>query len=339
MSAISLKNVWKIHPGVTAVADLSLDINDGEFVALVGPSGCGKTTTLRMIAGFESISQGSICIDGRDCTGLPPVERGLSYVFQNYALFPHMNVRENIAFGLYPLDASSKEAADKVASIAATLGISHLLDSSPSQLSGGQRQRVALGRALVSGKRLVLLDEPLSNLDVVLRSTMRSEFVHLHKKLGSTFILVTHSQEETMAMADRIVVMRDGFVEQVGTPREVYENPRNLFVATFMSFPCNKIAAKIAADGSAVCVMIGNVKVALPHSESLLRHIGREVWAVVRPSDITIGEHGVIPATVNLCQYYGARENFRRHARWREAADNSLPVMAAQGGRESKPRH
>jgi multiple sugar transport system ATP-binding protein len=238
MASISLKNIYKIYPpDVTAVSDFSMEIWDKEFIVLVGPSGCGKSTTLRMIAGLEEISKGELCIDGRIVNDVPPKDRNIAMVFQNYALYPHMTVYKNIAFGLELRKMPREEIKQRVQDAAKILDIEHLLDRRPKALSGGQRQRVALGRAMVRNPAVFLLDEPLSNLDAKLRTSMRTELIKLHQSLGTTFVYVTHDQTEAMTMGDRIVIMKDGFIQQIDTPQKLYDEPYNIFVAGFIGTP------------------------------------------------------------------------------------------------------
>ena len=239
MGKVIFDKVKKHYPGNPAatVRDLSLTINDGEFLVLVGPSGCGKSTALRMMAGLVTVTSGRILIDDRNITDLPPKDRDISMVFQNYALFPHMNVYENIAFGLKIRGADKSEIAEKVNAAAELLGITNLLDKRPKEVSGGQRQRVALGRAIVRNPKVFLFDEPLSNLDAKLRTQMRAELSKLHRRLKTTTIYVTHDQCEAMTMADRIAVLNDGVLQQCGEPLDVYERPANTFVATFIGPP------------------------------------------------------------------------------------------------------
>jgi multiple sugar transport system ATP-binding protein len=238
MASISLRNIKKVYPNeVVAVADCNLDIADKEFVVLVGPSGCGKTTTLRMIAGLEDISEGDLYIDDRLVNAVPPKDRNIAMVFQNYALYPHMTVFKNMAFALTLAKVPKKEIDARVRKAAKILDIEHLLGRKPRVLSGGQRQRVALGRAMVRDPVAFLLDEPLSNLDAKLRASMRTELIKLHKQLGATFVYVTHDQTEAMTMGDRIVVMNEGVVQQVDTPQNLYDHPSNAFVASFIGIP------------------------------------------------------------------------------------------------------
>ncbi|MBR2181200.1 MAG: ATP-binding cassette domain-containing protein, partial [Oscillospiraceae bacterium] len=238
MSSVKLNHVYKrFDGGVTAVSDFCIDIADKEFVILVGPSGCGKSTTLRMIAGLEEISEGELLIDDKLCNDVPPKDRDIAMVFQNYALYPHMTVFDNMAFGLKLRKTPKDEIKRRVEEAAKILEIDYLLDRKPKALSGGQRQRVALGRAIVRNPKVFLLDEPLSNLDAKLRSAMRAEISRLHERLGTTFIYVTHDQVEAMTMGTRIVVMKDGFIQQIDAPNVLYNEPANLFVATFMGSP------------------------------------------------------------------------------------------------------
>ena len=240
MATLQLVNVKKVYDNkVVAVQDFNLDVKDKEFIVFVGPSGCGKSTTLRMIAGLEDISSGQIIIDGEVVNDLQPKDRGIAMVFQNYALYPHMTVFENMAFSLRLQRPKLKEEViyEKVTNAAEILGITDYLTRKPRALSGGQRQRVAIGRAMVRDSKIFLMDEPLSNLDAKLRNQMRAEIILLREKINSTFVYVTHDQTEAMTLGDRIVIMKDGFIQQVGTPQEVFDKPKNLFVATFIGAP------------------------------------------------------------------------------------------------------
>ena len=238
MASLSLKHIYKKYPGgVTAVSDFCLEIKDKEFLILVGPSGCGKSTTLRMIAGLEEISEGELFIGDKLVNDVAPKDRDIAMVFQNYALYPHMTVFDNMAFGLKLRKTPKEEIKRRVEEAARILDITHLLDRRPKALSGGQKQRVALGRAIVRNPRVFLLDEPLSNLDAKLRATMRTELTKIHQRVGTTFIYVTHDQVEAMTMATRIVVMKDGLIQQVDTPQNLYDNPTNIFVAGFIGTP------------------------------------------------------------------------------------------------------
>ncbi len=250
---VKLLNINKVYPnGVAAVHDFNLDIKKKEFVVFVGPSGCGKSTTLRMIAGLEEISSGELYIDGVLSNAMSPKDRNIALVFQSYALYPHMNVYDNIGFGLKMRKFPKEEIDRRVREAAKILGLEDYLNRKPGELSGGQRQRVALGRAIVRDAKLFLMDEPLSNLDAKLRVQMRSEIVKLHNKMESTTIYVTHDQTEAMTMADRIVVMKDGYVQQIGTPKDIYDNPVNKFVAEFIGSPSTNVVKAIYDNGSIV---------------------------------------------------------------------------------------
>jgi len=251
MASVELKNVSKSYGSLEVINTLNLSIADGSFTVFVGPSGCGKSTLLRMIAGLEPISRGDVIIDGKRVNDADPIERGIAMVFQNYALYPHMTVEQNIGFSLRMAKLDKPTIAKRVAAAAATLQIEPLLKRRPAQLSGGQRQRVAIGRAIVRDPEVFLFDEPLSNLDAELRVSMRVEIAKLHNTLGSTMIYVTHDQTEAMTLADKIVVMRDGKIEQAGTPDELYSNPANLFVAGFIGSPRMNFLRANALDGMA----------------------------------------------------------------------------------------
>ncbi len=252
MAELRREGLAKEHPGgVVALRELDLQVRDGELVVLVGPSGCGKTTALRLVAGLEAPSRGRVRIDGRDVTTLPPRERDVAMVFQSYALYPHKSVRENLGFGLRMRGTPRPEIARRVEEVARTLGLAALLERRPAQLSGGQRQRVALGRAIVREPKAFLLDEPLSNLDARLRAEMRAELARLHRRLGATMLYVTHDQEEALTLGDRVVVLRDGAVQQAGPPLELYARPANVFVAGFLGAPAMNLlpgASGLALD-------------------------------------------------------------------------------------------
>lgn len=292
MAGVSFENVYKRFPGdVVAVNDFSLEIEDKEFVVLVGPSGCGKSTLLRMVAGLEEISEGEIYIDGLLVNDVEPKDRDIAMVFQNYALYPHMSVYENMAFSLKLRKVPKEKIQEKVEEAARILGIEDLLSRKPKALSGGQRQRVALGRAIVRNPKVFLMDEPLSNLDAKLRVQTRSEITKLHKTLQTTFIYVTHDQTEAMTMGDRIIIMKDGFVQQVATPTEVYENPNNIFVASFIGSPqMNFNNVLVKKDGDRIVLEMGRFKLKLsnPKLESLLEkeYLNREIVMGIRPGDI-----------------------------------------------------
>ncbi|MCH1941963.1 ABC transporter ATP-binding protein [Holdemania massiliensis] len=286
MATVSLRNINKIYDNkVQAVFDFNLDVEDKEFIVFVGPSGCGKSTTLRMIAGLEEITSGELVIDGKTMNDVMPKDRDIAMVFQSYALYPHMSVYDNMAFGL-KLKKMPKEEIDKrVKEAAKILEIEEYLKRKPKALSGGQRQRVALGRAIVRNAKVFLMDEPLSNLDAKLRVQMRSEIIKLHEKLGATTIYVTHDQTEAMTMASRIVVMKDGYIQQIGTPKEIYNHPVNMFVASFVGSPAmNFIPGKI--EKGAFCT--GNYRVQLPmmYAKALQEAEGRSVVFGIRPEDL-----------------------------------------------------
>ena len=267
MATVELHRVWKRYEAMPVVHDVNLRVEDGEFMVLLGPSGCGKSTTLRMIAGLESISDGEIRIDGKVVNGVPAKARDIAMVFQSYALYPHMNVRQNLGFGLRRRNVAREEIDRRVAAAAASLGLEPYLDRRPSALSGGQRQRVAVGRAIVRDPKVFLFDEPLSNLDASLRVSTRAELTALHLRLGATMIYVTHDQVEAMTMGGRICIMRDGRVCQVGAPMEVYREPANVFVAGFLGAPSMNLLAARAEPGEAgTALRVGDAKIHLPQS-------------------------------------------------------------------------
>ena len=292
MASVSLRHIYKKYPGgVTAVSDFNLEIKDKEFLVLVGPSGCGKTTTLRMVAGLEEISEGELFIGDQLVNDVAPKDRKIAMVFQNYALYPHMTVFENMAFGLKLNKTPKEEIKRRVEEAARILDITHLLDRKPKALSGGQKQRVALGRAIVRNPKVFLLDEPLSNLDAKLRAAMRTELTKLHARVGTTFIYVTHDQVEAMTMATRIVVMKDGLIQQVDTPQNLYDSPCNLFVAGFIGTPqMNFINGTLNKKGEDLYFDFENVTVKLPaekaNNPALADYIGREVVMGLRPECI-----------------------------------------------------
>ncbi len=329
MASLSLRNVYKRYPGgVTAVSDFNLEIKDKEFIILVGPSGCGKSTTLRMVAGLEEISDGEILIGDRVVNDVAPKDRDIAMVFQNYALYPHMTVFDNMAFGLKLRKTPKDEIKRRVEEAARILDISHLLERKPKALSGGQRQRVALGRAIVREPKVFLLDEPLSNLDAKLRAQMRTEISKLHLKLGTTFIYVTHDQTEAMTMGTRIVVMKDGFIQQVDTPQNLYLYPGNLFVAGFIGSPqMNFIDSVLLKEGNDFFVEFGTedtktragvkYKIKLPASKNkddvLEAYVGKEVIMGIRPEDVHNEEDliaqfpdGIVEANVEVTELMGA---------------------------------
>ncbi|MFI3206942.1 MAG: sn-glycerol-3-phosphate ABC transporter ATP-binding protein UgpC [Clostridia bacterium] len=294
MANLQLKNIYKIYDGgVTAVTDFCLDIQDKEFIILVGPSGCGKSTTLRMIAGLEEISKGELYIGDVLANNIAPKDRDIAMVFQSYALYPHMTVYDNMAFGLKLRKTPKEEIKRRVEEAARILDISHLLDRKPKALSGGQRQRVALGRCIVRDPKVFLLDEPLSNLDAKLRAQMRTEISKLHKRLGTTFIYVTHDQTEAMTMGDRIVVMKDGFIQQVDSPQNLYDLPVNEFVAGFMGSPqMNFIDCTLNKNGGKYSLTFGSTTIAIPDEKAagaiidLDKYVGQELVFGIRPEDV-----------------------------------------------------
>ena len=352
MAEVILKNIKKIYPftedekkkdkkdeseekpmnlqitdkGVVAVQEFNLEIADKEFVVLVGPSGCGKSTTLRMIAGLEDISEGDLYIDGERMNDVAPKNRDIAMVFQNYALYPHMTVYENMAFSL-KMQKFSKEDIDKhVREAADILDITPLLNRKPKALSGGQRQRVAMGRAFVRDPKVFLMDEPLSNLDAKLRNQMRAEIIKLRKKIDTTFIYVTHDQVEAMTLGDRIVIMKDGFIQQIGTPQEVFNNPKNLFVAGFIGVPQMNFfpGSKLSCEDEKYTVEILGEKFELP--DKLAASIGdgaevcgpsgmREVVAGVRPVNVVISDDGTgIDAVVEVAEMMGSEMHLHMNA-------------------------
>ena len=292
MASLSLKHIYKKYPGgVTAVSDFCLEIKDKEFIIFVGPSGCGKSTTLRMIAGLEEITEGELFIGDKLMNDVAPKDRDIAMVFQNYALYPHMTVFDNMAFGLKLKKTPKEEIKRRVEEAARILGIDHLLERRPKALSGGQKQRVALGRAIVRQPKVFLLDEPLSNLDAKLRAAMRTEITKIHKRLGTTFVYVTHDQVEAMTMATRIVVMKDGVIQQVDTPQNLYDYPVNKFVGGFIGTPqMNFIDSTLVKKGEDLFVEFQGVSVKLPADKAknsdLLDYVGREVVVGIRPECI-----------------------------------------------------
>ncbi len=337
MASVQLKNIKKVYPhstsgskkkakkdaspekktnlqiteeGVVAVQAFNLDIADKEFIVLVGPSGCGKSTTLRMVAGLEEISDGELYIDGKLMNDVAPKDRDIAMVFQNYALYPHMTVYENMAFSL-KLRKENKDVIDKkVREAAEILDITQYLDRKPKALSGGQRQRVAIGRAIVRDPKVFLMDEPLSNLDAKLRNQMRAEIIKLRERINTTFIYVTHDQTEAMTLGDRIVIMRDGYIQQIGTPQEVFNHPANLFVAGFIGMPVmNMFDAQLIRDGSKYFVELGGYKVELSEEKEarLLKNDvkSQEVILGVRPEHTNINDTGVA-AKVDVSEMMGS---------------------------------
>jgi len=323
MANVTLKEIYKKYPGgVVAVSDFNMEIKDKEFIILVGPSGCGKSTTLRMIAGLEEISEGELRIGDRVVNNIAPKDRDIAMVFQNYALYPHMTVFENMSFGLKLRKTPKDEINRKVEEAARVLDITHLLDRKPKALSGGQRQRVALGRAIVREPQVFLLDEPLSNLDAKLRAQMRTEISKLHKKLGTTFIYVTHDQTEAMTMGDRICVMKDGYIQQIDSPTNLYQNPVNQFVAGFIGSPqMNFIDGVLKKGEDSYYVEFGNDEkkytVEIPESkvdeEVITEFVGQEVILGIRPESIhdedmfiSNAKSGLVECLVEVTELMGA---------------------------------
>jgi len=290
VAAISLRELTKVFAtGVTAVDQLDLDVDDGEFVVLVGPSGCGKTTALRMVAGLELITSGTVSIGGRVVNDVSPRHRDVAMVFQNYALYPHLTVYQNIGFSLSNQKVPRRELDQRVRAAAAVLGLSDLLGRKPRHLSGGQRQRVAMGRAIVRSPSVFLMDEPLSNLDAKLRVQMRSEVLRVHRSVGATTMYVTHDQVEAMTMGDRVAVLRAGVLQQYGTPQSLYAHPANVFVATFIGSPAmNLYEAALEGPGTAV---LGSQRLALPveAGPGLAAYQGRKIIVGIRPEDLSAG--------------------------------------------------
>ena len=339
MAGLSLVNVKKIYPatndhkkskkkhesgeekkaqlqatneGVVAVQEFNLDVADKEFIVLVGPSGCGKSTTLRMVVGLEEISSGELYIDGKLMNDVAPKDRDIAMVFQNYALYPHMTVYENMAFPLKLRKRPKSEIDKAVREAAEILDITQYLDRKPKALSGGQRQRVAIGRAIVREPKILLMDEPLSNLDAKLRNQMRAEIIKLRQKINTTFLYVTHDQTEAMTLGDRIVIMKDGFIQQIGTPQEVFDHPANLFAADFIGTPqMNFFDAELQREGDRYSVILGGIKVelSLEKSADLTKKgiSGQPVTLGARPNHIMLGkgEGGYILAKVDVFEMIG----------------------------------
>jgi multiple sugar transport system ATP-binding protein len=320
VAEITLESLSKVYPdGTKAVTDLSLDVATGEFVVFVGPSGCGKTTALRMIAGLESITSGQVTIDGHVVNDVPAKDRDIAMVFQNYALYPHMNASKNMGFALRMRGLPKSEIDHRVREAAEVLGLSDALHKKPRTLSGGQRQRVAMGRAIVRNPQAFLMDEPLSNLDAKLRVEMRAEIARLQRDLGVTTIYVTHDQTEAMTMGDRVAVMRNGFLQQIAAPKELYERPRNLFVAEFIGSPAmNVVMADVERDDGAVGISFGPHRLRLEPAmlgrhDGLAAYDGRRVVLGIRPEDMedaTVrGEtrpDSVIPVTCDIREDMGS---------------------------------
>ncbi|WP_281268945.1 ABC transporter ATP-binding protein [Sphingomonas gilva] len=323
---MTLTGVSKRFGGVAVIRNLSLDIAAREFVVFLGPSGCGKSTLLRMIAGLETVDEGEIRIGDRRVDTLPPGERGVAMVFQHYALYPHMTIRDNMAFGLRNIGTAADEIAARVEAAAQSLEIGHLLDRKPGQLSGGQRQRVAIARAIVKQPELFLFDEPLSNLDAALRVRTRLELAQLHQRLGTTMIFVTHDQVEAMTLADRIVVLNDGRVEQVGTPMDIYLRPASLFVATFVGSPTiNLLPGKVSDAGGATLVTLAD-GTKLQTAVSMAGLAPGDTTIGLRAEHVRVAEGGAVEARARVVERLGERTLV--HV---ELADGS-PLVAEDAG-------
>ena len=308
-------NLLVTEEGVVAVQEFNLEIADKEFIVLVGPSGCGKSTTLRMVAGLEDISGGELYIDGKLVNDVAPKDRDIAMVFQSYALYPHMTVYDNMAFPLKLAKMSKAEIDAKVREAAETLDITQYLDRKPKALSGGQRQRVAIGRAIVRKPKVLLMDEPLSNLDAKLRNQMRAEIIKLRKKIDTTFIYVTHDQTEAMTLGDRIVIMKDGVIQQVGTPQEVFDHPANLFVAGFIGMPrMNIFDAKLVKNGSKYAVAIGGIEVELSEEKqarlSANNVAPQDITLGVRPEHLTLKGDKMLKGTVEVFEMMGSEIHY-----------------------------
>ena len=345
MASITFKHVNKTYPGnVTVVPDLNLEIQDKEFVILVGPSGCGKSTTLRMIAGLEDISGGELYIGDRLVNDVAPKDRDIAMVFQNYALYPHMTVYKNIAFGLIQQKVPKDEIDRRVHEAARALDLEHLLNRKPKALSGGQRQRVSLGRAMVRNPAVFLLDEPLSNLDAKLRTAMRSEISRLHKRLQTTFVYVTHDQTEAMTMGDRIVVMKDGIIQQNDAPQVLYDYPCNLFVAGFIGSPqMNFLDAVVARQGEGYGAQVCGTTVALPArmNEAVTPYEGKTVVLGIRPEDVIAADAGEengmnpgerITSTVEIAELMGAEISLHVDCQGNRMVIRTAPTFKGREG-------
>ena len=339
MAEVRLENICKHFDEIVAVDDFNLSIKDKEFVVLVGPSGCGKTTTLRMIAGLEGITSGNIYIEERLINKLPAKERNIAMVFQNYALYPHMSVRENMSFSLEMHKRPKEEIKKRVQEAAEILGIAGLLDRKPKQLSGGQRQRVAVGRAIVRKPGVFLFDEPLSNLDAKLRVQTRVELKKLHERLATTAVYVTHDQVEAMTMGDRIVVMKDGLIQQVGGPLELYNTPANRFVAGFLGSPAmNFFEAELTGSGDSLFLQTGSFKIDLPLEKiNVMNGYGeKKVIVGIRPEDLVMIEDDVsgkaIQFTVDVVEPIGSETYVVGNA-------GDIPLIAGVGRKTSVEAH
>jgi multiple sugar transport system ATP-binding protein len=353
VATIELDHVTKVYPNKNqAVSDLSLDVADGEFMVLVGPSGCGKTTALRMVAGLEEISGGTVRIGGRVVNDLSPKERDVAMVFQNYALYPHMTVAENIGFSLKLRHLDKAEINRRVQEAAQTLGLEGMLDVKPASLSGGQRQRVAMGRALVREPAVFLMDEPLSNLDAKLRVQMRAEVSRLQRRLGVATLYVTHDQIEAMTMGDRVAVLAHGVLQQCEAPQTLYDHPANLFVAAFIGSPAMNIyQGGLESDDGQVAVRLSDQRIVVPPSElkerpALAQYGGRQVAVGIRPEHLAVGHElpdnpSVLHAEIDLLESLGAEvivhfrikaDHIRPEGAAAEGEDQTLPLAIGAGG-------
>ena len=333
MAGVTLEKIVKKYGDIEVVHGIDLDVAEKEFVVLVGPSGCGKSTTLRMVAGLEEISDGTISIDNRVVNEVAPKDRDVAMVFQNYALYPHLNVSENIAFGLRIRKESKENIKKQVAEVSEILGLTDYLERRPADLSGGQRQRVAMGRAIVRHPKLFLFDEPLSNLDAKLRTQMRAEIKRLHKRLGVTSLYVTHDQVEAMTLADRIVVMCDGRIEQIGSPMHLFNHPKNVFVASFIgSPPMNQLEGTLDVRDGKLFADVNGHSVELPDSKELdAGSQGRKIVIGVRPEHVMItpdGKASAIPVEIDLVETLGSEALLHT-----TLYDKSFVVKAETGGR------
>ncbi len=365
MAGLSLKNIMKIYPhsgdqkkskkkkgepekktnlqvteeGVIAVQKFNLDIADKEFIVLVGPSGCGKSTTLRMVAGLEEISGGELYIDGKLMNDVAPKDRDIAMVFQSYALYPHMTVYENMAFPLKLRKVPKDEIDKRVREAAEILDITQYLERKPKALSGGQRQRVAIGRAIVREPKVLLMDEPLSNLDAKLRNQMRAEIIKLRQKINTTFMYVTHDQTEAMTLGDRIVIMKDGYIQQIGTPQEVFDHPANLFVAGFIGMPqMNFFDAKLVNEGGKYAVSVGGCKVVLSDEKqknlSAKKVAAQDITLGVRPSHMVLSKDpaNTLSAVIEVSELMGSEVHFHANANGKDVVV-IVPTMDADGER------
>ena len=333
MSEVVIKNLRKVYDGnVLSVHDFNLTIKDKEFIVLVGPSGCGKSTSLRMVAGLEDITSGELYIDGKLVNDVAPKDRDIAMVFQSYALYPHMTVYDNLAFALKLKKVPKEEIDKKVREVAEILDITKYLERKPKALSGGQRQRVAIGRAMVREPKVFLMDEPLSNLDAKLRNQMRAEIIKLRQRINTTFMYVTHDQTEAMTLGDRIVIMKDGYVNQIGTPQEVFNKPVNLFVAGFIGMPVMNFFdnCKLLLENGVYYAEIRGVKFKLSEfQQKALKQNGQQpcdIVAGIRPQHITVGE-GELTATIEVSEMLGSEYNL--HAR--SNADEVVMVIPTVG--------